>query len=248
MVGHEGTVGIGRATSETGKTVIPNLLAYYAELGFRVFPNHYKKVASCSCKQGQLCEKAGKHPAIKGYQHLASSTFEDITTSRDLFGGRFRNYDIGALTGFEWFVLDSDDGEVEGVPETWKSKSASRGFHYFFRVPQGTTIRNIHKVIPGADIKGRGGLVVLPSEVNNREWVNAPHETGLADSPEWLLEAIQNHERIRNEIVRVAVEEKLDELPEVYTEEAYWGKCDAVYQHIYDHYYGQGKSVYAEAS
>jgi len=47
--------------------------------------------------------------------------------------------------------------------------------------------------------------------------------------------------------VRVAVEEKLDELPEVYTEEAYWSKCDAVYQHIYDHYYGQGKSVYAEA-
>ncbi len=48
--------------------------------------------------------------------------------------------------------------------------------------------------------------------------------------------------------VRVAVEEKLDELPEVYTEEAYWGKCDAVYQHIFDNYYGQGKSVYAEAS
>ena len=48
--------------------------------------------------------------------------------------------------------------------------------------------------------------------------------------------------------VRVAVEEKLDELPDAYTDEAYWGKCDAVYQHIYDHYYGQGKSVYAEAS
>ncbi len=47
--------------------------------------------------------------------------------------------------------------------------------------------------------------------------------------------------------VRVAVEEKLDELPDVYTDEAYWSKCDAVYQHIYDHYYGQGKSVYAEA-
>ncbi len=48
--------------------------------------------------------------------------------------------------------------------------------------------------------------------------------------------------------VRVAVEEKLDELPEVYTEEAYWGKCDAVYQHIFDSYHGQGKSVYAGAS
>ncbi len=185
--------------SQNEKRAIPNPLAFYADLGFRVFPNHYKTVAGCSCKQGQLCEKAGKHPAIKGYQHLASSNFEVITTSRDLFGGKFRNFDIGALAGFGWFVLDSDDGEVGDLPKTWKSKSANRGFHYFFRVPQGTTIRNIHKVIPGADIKGRGGLVVLPSEVNNREWVNAPHETELVDCPEWLLEAIQNHERIRSE-------------------------------------------------
>lgn len=48
--------------------------------------------------------------------------------------------------------------------------------------------------------------------------------------------------------VRVAVVENLDGLPDVYTDEAYWGKCDAVYQHIYDHYWGMGKSVYAEAS
>ncbi len=48
--------------------------------------------------------------------------------------------------------------------------------------------------------------------------------------------------------VRVVVEEKLEELPDVYTDEMYWHKCDAVYQHIYDHYYGSGRSVYAQAS
>lgn len=48
--------------------------------------------------------------------------------------------------------------------------------------------------------------------------------------------------------VRVAVEEQLDQLPETYSEDVYWKKCDEVYQHIYDHYYGQGKSVYDEAS
>lgn len=47
---------------------------------------------------------------------------------------------------------------------------------------------------------------------------------------------------------RVAVEEKLDELPEVYDDDIYWSKVDAVYRHVYDSYYGQGKSVYAEAS
>ncbi len=48
--------------------------------------------------------------------------------------------------------------------------------------------------------------------------------------------------------VRVAVEERLDSLPDTYTDEIYWNKVDQVYQHIYDHYYGSGKSVYAEAS
>ncbi len=48
--------------------------------------------------------------------------------------------------------------------------------------------------------------------------------------------------------VRVAVEEKLDELPEAFDEDIYWAKVDVVYQHVYDSYYGSGKGLYAEAS
>lgn len=44
------------------------------------------------------------------------------------------------------------------------------------------------------------------------------------------------------------MEEKLDELPEAFDEDIYWAKVDAIYQHIYDSYYGSGKSLYAEAS
>ncbi len=47
--------------------------------------------------------------------------------------------------------------------------------------------------------------------------------------------------------VRVAVEEKLDELPNAFDETIYWTKVDAIYQHVYDSYYGQGKGIYAEA-
>jgi type I restriction enzyme R subunit len=36
-------------------------------------------------------------------------------------------------------------------------------------------------------------------------------------------------------------------LPRVYTKELYEQKCDEVYQHIYDSYYGQGQSVYDKA-
>jgi len=44
--------------------------------------------------------------------------------------------------------------------------------------------------------------------------------------------------------VRLAIEEALDQLPDRYTKDLYDQKCEAVYQHIYDSYYGIGRSVY----
>ena len=45
--------------------------------------------------------------------------------------------------------------------------------------------------------------------------------------------------------VRLTIETVLDELPRIYTPELYKEKCDTVYQHIFDSYSGQGKSLYA---
>ena len=44
--------------------------------------------------------------------------------------------------------------------------------------------------------------------------------------------------------VRLAVEEQLDELPERFTTDLYEQKCDAVYQHVFDSYWDDGRSVY----
>ncbi len=48
--------------------------------------------------------------------------------------------------------------------------------------------------------------------------------------------------------VRVAVEETLDRLPEAYTRQLYAQKCDAVYQHVFDSYWDDGRSVYDRAA
>lgn len=45
--------------------------------------------------------------------------------------------------------------------------------------------------------------------------------------------------------VRLAIEETLEHLPRCYTPEIFQRKCDAVYQHVFDSYYGGSKSVYA---
>lgn len=45
--------------------------------------------------------------------------------------------------------------------------------------------------------------------------------------------------------VYTAVKTVLDQLPRAYTNELYDKKCDRVYQHIYDSYQGEGRSIYA---
>ena len=48
--------------------------------------------------------------------------------------------------------------------------------------------------------------------------------------------------------VRVAIETGLDKLPESFTDRMYWSKVETVYQHVYDSYYGSGKSLYSTES
>jgi type I restriction enzyme R subunit len=45
--------------------------------------------------------------------------------------------------------------------------------------------------------------------------------------------------------VRLSIEEILDQLPRVYTPSIYKQKCDAVYQHVYEAYFGSNKSIYS---
>jgi type I restriction enzyme R subunit len=48
--------------------------------------------------------------------------------------------------------------------------------------------------------------------------------------------------------VRVAIFDALEQLPPTtYTKELYDQKCEAVYQHVYESYFGAGQSVYAVA-
>ena len=47
--------------------------------------------------------------------------------------------------------------------------------------------------------------------------------------------------------VRLTVDEILDQLPDCYTPQIYYQKCEDVYQHIYDSYYGEDDSIYGVA-
>jgi type I restriction enzyme R subunit len=67
-----------------------------------------------------------------------------------------------------------------------------------------------------------------------------------------LLEKLQQEKLVldwrKKEMTRSAVRQTieivLDELPEIYSKELYDQRCDQVYQHIYDAYWGEQKSIY----
>jgi len=47
--------------------------------------------------------------------------------------------------------------------------------------------------------------------------------------------------------VKVIIEKTLDHLPDVFSIDMYREKVERVYQHVYDSYFGEGRSVYAAA-
>jgi len=70
--------------------------------------------------------------------------------------------------------------------------SPSGSIHYYWRMPDGVTIRNDAgtKLGPGIDIRGVGGMVIAPPSRRADgvyRWLN---ELPVANAPHWLLAAV----------------------------------------------------------
>ncbi len=48
--------------------------------------------------------------------------------------------------------------------------------------------------------------------------------------------------------VRIEIEDTLDSLPRAYTKETYQTKCNVLFEHVYESYIGDGKSLYTETA
>ena len=182
----------------THPTSLPEGLACYtgtygvacrlARLGFPVFP----------------CRKGGKEPATP-------HGFKDATTDTDRLAewwavsddGTTRPLNLGLPTGRAsgvWVLdLDGPEGletlecleqEHGRLPDTVTVGTPSGGRHLYFRLPPGVEIRCAARVLPGVDVRGEGGYVVVPpSRVGGRpyRWVRLGE---VAQAPDWLLEAL----------------------------------------------------------
>lgn len=189
----------------------------YAEHGLAVFP----------------LQPHGKQPTD------GSRGFKDATTNV----GQIRSWwsyapdmNIGMATGAASggvFVIDVDQhGETDGglelsvwqaehgrFPETASSVTGSGGTHYFFKAPAGVSVKSAAHVIPGVDVRGDGGYVVLPPSVhpngNRYEWDMEPWEDcEIAEADATVLEFVRTdgaQERQRFELPDVIPQGKRDD-------------------------------------
>jgi len=97
-----------------------------------------------------------------------------ILPSEELIEQRFEKYpdsDLGVITGrvSGLVVVDGDSAEActwieKNFPQSWLTVSNNgRGKHYYYKYPDKGTVRNSNKTLHAAvDIRGDGGLVVVP--------------------------------------------------------------------------------------
>jgi KaiC/GvpD/RAD55 family RecA-like ATPase len=141
-------------------------------------------------------EESFKRPALQSWKEYQTRrpSMQEVET-----WFKFSRYNLGLVTGqiSRVFCLDVDNRHnghisVQGkqFPHTWQDKSPNGG-HYYFRLTPELNIGNLVNLLPGVDIRGNGGYVIIPPSVgyngSTYEWIRSPYNTPLAYPPSWLL-------------------------------------------------------------
>jgi predicted P-loop ATPase len=169
-----------------------------AKQGIFVFPVHsVNSLKQCTC--GQACGRAGKHPWTK-------NGFKDATDDPKIITGWWIEHpeaNIGIACGRSRLVVvdvdprnDGDNGVVElqrvhgELPPTLTALTGGKGWHYYYRVPDGMERVRSHVPIQGVEIKADGTYIVAPPSshlLGEYVWDSGqPEEICIA--PFWLCE------------------------------------------------------------
>lgn len=190
----------------------------YINRGWAVVPLWWAKFALvCSCHLGRDCKDPGKHPIKTDWHTKPLRTGLDV----DLWWARRPHCNIGIATGktsgFIVLDIDPDKGGWESygriikkygrIPRTLVSITGSGGRHVLFRHP-GQPVKNAVGCLPGIDIRGDGGQIVVPPSLHGSgmryEWHpdGHPARERLAPMPDWMFEFLDLTKRAQRKANR----------------------------------------------
>jgi len=176
-----------------------------AQAGCPVIPLHGFRDGRCTCGGTKNCHP-GKHPHITKPSKRATIQESQIIE----WWEAWPHANVGLPTGktFNRFVLDVDLDKGGGdslksferkngkLPLTQRTVTGN-GFHYHFLYPADISIpSNAGKLCAGLDLRGEGGLVVVPNSEHESgrmyRWDPSPFDLSLVSAPDWLLDLIVN--------------------------------------------------------
>ncbi len=175
----------------------------YARRGWLVFPIHTATDGVCSCGRS-TCSRVGKHP--RTLHGLRDATRDEDIIRRWWCDGSAWNIGVqtGAHSGIVVIDVDPGHGGDSSIAEyrrrsigrlgkTVVSRTGGGGVHLFYKHP-GPPVPNRTGVMPGVDVRGDGGYVLLPpsrhASGQRYEWVCPPESTPLAPLPDSLLSIV----------------------------------------------------------
>ena len=143
----------------------------YARLGLHPIRLHGVIAGKCTCDREECTTRAGKHPTHASWQRrmLVREQLDRALTQHwrsnlglrmghQPDGSRLICIDVdGPLTLLDPFI------ERAGKLPPTLTASSGRGYHLYFRLPEGVPMpRNRTALAPGLDIRSEGGQVVAP--------------------------------------------------------------------------------------
>jgi hypothetical protein len=170
---------------------------FLALLQYRVFPvNGIRSDGECTCGKRD-CPNAGKHPAI--INGVKGAT----TDSSVIKNWNWEGKNVGIAPDGTFFVLDVDGesgaaslqrlvDEHGPLPKTPQVKTA-RGYHFYFKLPEGVIIKNKVGFADGLDIRSQGGYVIAPGSKHRSGAVYmlvVSLRVEIAVAPQWLVDML----------------------------------------------------------
>ncbi len=174
--------------------------------------SHARALASIGLKPVPMRAQS-KRPARKGWREAASLDLDAIATA---FNAAPYADALGVATGGGVFVIDLDrnhkdgaDGVAaftdliarHGASETLalgpRVVTPGGGVHLYFPSPSGRRVRNRTALAPGVDVRGEGGVAMVPPSARDGvayRWAPDPWRQPLAMAPAWLLDLVASAE------------------------------------------------------
>ncbi|MFL5328567.1 MAG: bifunctional DNA primase/polymerase [Gemmataceae bacterium] len=151
----------------------------------------------------------GKVPAVRGWRDFR-------VTAADLeYWFKTRRCNIGLRTGESgYIVVDTDSTDAENwaashLPETpMRALTGTGSRHRYYRTPKCREIRNKQgwNGIPGLDVRGQGGYIVLPGSIHPLTGKPYEWEAGFSlpqGLPPFSLSLVRDTERVRASVAGI---------------------------------------------